>query len=268
MKVLKSIIARSNDTIINVQLTEPLTVNTSKKHAIQLYSFMYSNVFANIVSKNAYDMKVSPNNSWTLTYNGTNITISEATYTTPAIGELTDIYKFITQTVNEAIKTQTGASGDIEAMKMELSNYGKCIVSFTSSCSNINFTNQSILSSNYCGNFTSSLTSSTNTSPKMPSVSTYNRINLNCSLVGNSSYVMDENDKMQASQVIASQTSAGKAFEMFDWTASVPVVYPITLSNTLYGFKFELRDEFNNKLQQLTDSMTDFSVWIAILEEI
>lgn len=268
MKVLKSIVGRSDNSKIVVQLPEPLQINANKRHALQLYSFIYSNAFANIISKNSYDMKVSPNGSWSLSYNGTALTFPEATFTTPAIGEIKDITDFIAKHINDYIKTTLSLPQDVEVIKFEETNFGRMKIIFSAECTDINFNYQSILSSDYLGKFNDNLTSPETTSPKMPTVAPFNRVNLNCSLVGNSSYVMNENGQMVPSQVIASLNSAGGAFEMFDWAANVPVIYPINLSNSLTGMQFELRDEFNKALSQLPDTTCDFSVWIAILEEI
>lgn len=253
-KVIRSFILKTNGTRNEVNLTTPVNLNPNKEYYLRLLSFRFQNIFCNLVGS----IVVSPGNSWTYTYNGTNYTLPEASYLTPAIGELSVLYSFM----SSKIQDQCGCTS--EEIDININNYGKVEFSFGSNFTNINFSG-GCLSLTYFGNI-NSITTNESTSPLMPIVSTFNSILLTCSLVGNTTYVQDANNNLSPTSVICSVSAALQPFELVDYSALQSIVFLLNSGTIITGFTCELRDDNNKDLIPLESATTDFNLWIEIVE--
>lgn len=255
-KVIRSFILKTNGTRNNVNLDVPVNLNPNKEYFLQLMSFRFQNVFCNLVNS----IIASPNNSWTYTYKGTNYTLPQASYLTPAIGELDVLYTWL---IN-LIKTQCNC-GESE-INININSYGKIDYSFSNNFTNINFSG-GCLSSDYFGKM-DSINSNESTSPVMPIVSKFNSLLLVCSLCGNTTYVQDSNNNLSPTSVICSVNAALEPFEMVDYSAIQQIMFPMNSGTNITGFTCELRDDNNNDLTVLEGATTDFNLWIQIVERI
>lgn len=253
-KVVRSFILKSNSTRNEIILNIPLNLNPNKEYFMKLMSFRFQNVFCNFVG----DIIASPNNSWTFTYNGSNYTIQQRAYLTPAIGDITVLLTWL----KNIIKT-TSNCGDNE-VNININNYGKIEYDFSSSFSNINFVG-GCLSTTYFG-YTDSITSNNTLSRLMPVISSFNSILLSCSLVGNSCFVQDNSGNLTNTSVICSVNAAVDAFENVDYAAIQEILFPMNSGSTISSFVCELRDDNNQELSILEGSTTDFNIWIEVLE--
>lgn len=254
-KVVRSFVLKSNGTRNDVILTVPIMLDPNKQYTMRLMSFRFQNVFCNLIG----DITVSPSNSWTYTYNGTNYTIQESSYLTPAIGELDVLFSWFTN----IIKTQCNCSDD--EINIMVNSYGKIEFSFSNNFSNINFVG-GCLSTNYFG-MVNSITTNETTSPQMPIVSEFNSILLSCSLVGNSSYVQTSQGNLVNTATLVSVSSALSPFEFVEYSALQIIEFYLNSSGSITGFTLELRDDNNNELVVLPNSTTDFNCWIEIIEK-
>lgn len=255
-KVIRSFILKTNDTRNNVILAIPVNLNPNKEYFVKLMSFRFQNVFCNLVGS----IVASPSNSWTYTYKGTNYTINENAYLTPAIGELDVLYSWFINLIQKQCEC-----GDNE-IKININNYGKIDFTFSSNFSNINF-NGGCLSTNYFGQI-NTINTNDSTSPHMPIVSMFNSILLTCSLVGNTTYVQDSNNNLVPTSVICSVSAALEPFEMVDYAAVQPIMFAMDSGTNITGFVCELRDDNNNELTILEGSTTDYNIWLEIVEKI
>lgn len=255
-KVIRSFILKTNGTRNDITLTTPVKLNPNKEYFVKLMSFRFQNVFCNLVGS----IIASPNGSWTYTYNGTNYTINETSYLTPAIAELDVLFSWL---IN-IIKNQCGC-GDNE-ISISINSYGKIEFSFSNNFTNINFIG-GCLELDYFGNV-NSITSNESTSSKMPIVSKYNSILLSLSLVGSSCYVQDSNNNLTPSSVICSVNAALAPFELADFSAIQPIMFAMDSGTNLTGFTAELRDDNNSELVMLPQSTSDFNLWLEIVERI
>ena len=105
------------------------------------------------------------------------------------------------------------------------------------------------------------------TSDYMPSISTYNTILLNISLIGNQTRVTDKNGNIIPTSTVCSISSAGDAFKLIEYTALQPLIYSINQGSMISQFQIYLRDDNNEELVQLPGSYSDVQVWFQILEE-
>lgn len=254
-KVIRSFILKTNSTRNNINLNVPVSLNPNKEYYVKLMSFRFSNVFCNLVG----DIIVSPNGTWTYTYNGTDYTIPQSSYLTPGIGELDVVYNFLI----DIIKDQCNC-GENE-ISIKINSYGKIDFVFSSNFTNINFVG-GCLNTDYFGNI-NSITSNDSTSPNMPIVSSFNSILLTCSLVGNTTYVQDSNNTLSPTSVVCSVNAALSPFEMVDYSAIQTILFPMNSGTNITGFTCELRDDNNKELIVLPNANTDFNLWIEIVEK-
>lgn len=255
-KVIRSFILKTNGTRNEINLNVPVNLNPNKEYFIKLMSFRFQNVFCNLVGS----IIVSPNNSWTYTYKGTNYTITETSYLTPAIGELTVLYTYLINVIQKQCNCE-----DNEII-IKINNYGKIDFTFSNNFTNINF-NGGCLNLDYFGRI-NSITSNDSTSPNMPIVSNFNSILLTCSLVGNTTYVQDSNNNLAPTSVICSVNAALEPFELCDFVAVQNIMFQMNSGTNITGFTCELRDDNNKDLTILESSTTDFNVWLQILEAV
>ena len=253
-KVIRSFVLKTNETRNDVTLTIPIMLDPNKEYSMRLMSFRFQNVFCNLIG----DITVSPGNSWTYTYNGTNYTIQQSSYLTPALGEVTVLFSWF---IN-IIKTQCNCSD--EEINIMINSYGKIEFSFSSQFSNINF-NGGCLSTNYFG-MVNTITSNETTSPQMPIVSDFNSILLSCSLTGNTSYVQTNQGNLVNTATLVSVSAALQPFEYVDYAALQLISFPLNSSGNITGFTLELRDDNNNELIVLPGSTTDFNCWLMVVE--
>lgn len=254
-KVIRSFVLKSNGTRNDVVLNVPITLDPNKQYTMRLMSFRFQNVFCNLIG----DIIVSPSNSWTYTYNGTNYTIQESSYLTPAIGELNILFSWM---IN-IIKEQCNCNDD--EINISINSYGKIEFSFSNNFSNINFVG-GCLSTNYFG-MVNTITSNETTSPQMPIVSDFNSILLSCSLVGNTSYVQTSQGNLVNTATLVSVSSALNPFEFVEYSALQIIEFYLNSSGSITSFTLELRDDNNNELVVLPSSTTDFHAWIEIIEK-
>lgn len=255
-KVVRSFILKTNNTRNEVILNIPLNLNPNKEYFMKLMSFRFQNVFCNFVG----NIIASPNNSWTFTYNGTNYTITERRYLTPAIGDITVLLTWLKNII------VTTANCNENEVNIDINNYGKIEYNFDSNFSNINFVG-GCLSTTYFG-YTNSITSNNSTSRLMPIISSFNSILLSCSLVGNSCFVQDNSGSLSNTSVICSVSAAIEAFENVDYAAIQEILFPMNSGSSISSFVCELRDDNNNELTILEGSTTDFNIWIEVLERV
>ena len=254
-KVVRSFVLKSNGTRNDVILTIPIMLDPNKEYTMRLMSFRFQNVFCNLIG----DIIVSPGNSWTYTYNGTNYTIQQSNYLTPALSELNVLFSWF---IN-IIKTQCNCSD--EEINIMINSYGKIDFSFSSNFTNINFSG-GCLSTNYFG-MVNTITSNETTSPQMPIVSDFNSILLSCSLVGNACYVQNNEGGLVNTATIVSVNAAMEPFELADWSSVQILEFPLNSGSSITGFTLELRDDNNNELIVLPGSTTDFNCWLEIIEK-
>ena len=241
-----NLMPKSNTTRIEVRLPTPLTLNPSKNNYLQLYSYRYSNVFCNITD----DLIISPGSTWLL--NGT--PIIETKIQAPALLSLEYLYDWIKSSTNDL-------------MIAKINNYGRCEITFDASVSTVSITNLGCLSTMYFGYFNQSITTNTaQESPKMPSVSNYNNIVLTCSLVGSNTLMTDNNGNFVSSQGLVINESDGSLGDTISWKSNFPILYPIN-GNQISTVIFELRDDNNESLTMLEESITDFNVWAMIVQD-
>ena len=244
-KVLMNLMPKSNTTRIEVRLPTPLVLNPSKNNYLQLYSYRYSNVFCNVLD----DIVLSPGNSWLI--NGSPIV--EARIHKPALLSLEYIYEWLKTNTNNLIEAK-------------INNYGRCELSFDASVVSVSITNLGCLSTMFFGYFNQSITTVANQeSPKMPSVSTYNNIVLTSSLVGSNTLMTDNDGNFVSSQGLVVNESDGSLGDTISWKSNFSILYPIN-GNQVSTIIFELRDDSNNQLTMLEESITDFNVWAMIVE--
>jgi len=105
------------------------------------------------------------------------------------------------------------------------------------------------------------------TSDYMPSISTFNTILLNISLIGNQTRVTDKNGNIIPTSTVCSISSAGDAFKLIEYTALQPLIYSINQGSMISQFQIYLRDDNNEELIQLPGTYSDVQVWFQILEE-
>lgn len=255
-KVIRSFILKTNGTRNNVNLSVPVNLNPNKEYFVKLMSFRFQNVFCNLVGS----IIASPNNSWTYTYKGTDYTINEASYLTPAIGELDVLYTWIINMITKQCNCEENE------INININNYGKIDFSFSNNFTNINF-NGGCLNLDYFGQI-QTINTNDSTSPNMPIVSTFNSILLTCSLVGNTTYVQDSNNNLAPTSVICSVSAALEPFEMVDYAAIQQIMFGMDSGTNITNFICELRDDNNNDLTILEGSTTDFNLWIEIVERV
>lgn len=255
-KVIRSFILKTNSTRNDVILNVPVNLNPNKEYYLKLMSFRFSNVFANLVG----DIIISPNNTWTYTYNNIDYTIPESRYLTPALGELDVLYNWM----KTIIKNQCNCTDD--EITISINSYGKIDFIFSSNFSNINFVG-GCLNLNYFGKI-GSITTNDTTSINIPVVSSFNSILLTCSLVGSSTYVQNESGSLSPTSVICSVNAATKPFELLDYTAVQAVMFPLNSASNITAFTCELRDDNNLPLTQLPGSSTDYNLWLEIVERL
>lgn len=255
-KVIRSFILKTNGTRNNVNLSVPVNLNPNKEYFVKLMSFRFQNVFCNLVGS----IIASPNNSWTYTYKGTNYTINESSYLTPAIGELDVLYTWLINMITKQCNCEENE------INININSYGKIDFSFSNNFTNINF-NGGCLSTDYFGHI-NSINSNDSTSPNMPIVSTFNSILLTCSLVGNTTYVQDSDNNLAPTSVICSVSSALEPFEMVDYAAIQQIMFAMDSGTNITNFICELRDDNNQDLTILEGSTTDFNLWIEIVERV
>lgn len=255
-KVIRSFILKSNSTRNDVILNVPVNLNPNKEYYLKLMSFRFSNVFANLVG----DIVISPNNSWTYTYNNIDYIIPETKYLTPAIGELSVLYSFM----KTIIKNQCNCTDD--EIIISINNFGKIDFIFSNNFSNINFVG-GCLNLDYFGRIRSITTNDT-TSTSMPIVSSFNSILLTCSLVGTTTYVQDSSSNLAPTSVMCSVNAATKPFELVDYTSVQPVMFALNSSGNITSFTLELRDDNNKPLIILPGSQTDFNCWLEVVERL
>lgn len=256
-KVIRSFILKTNGTRNNINLNVPVILNPNKEYFVKLMSFRFQNVFCNLVGS----IIASPNNSWTYTYKGTDYTLNEASYLTPAIGELDVLYSWLINLI------QTQCNCEDNEITININNYGKIDYSFSNNFTNINFSG-GCLTTDYFGQ-TESIFTNDSTSPQMPIVSNFNSILLACSgLVGNNTYVQDSDNNLIPSSVICSVNAALEPFELVDYAAIQQIMFPMDSGTNITGFVCELRDDNNNELTILPSSTTDFNVWLEIVERV
>lgn len=245
-KVLMNLMPKSNTTRIEVRLPTPLTLNPSKNNYLQLYSYRYSNVFCNVIE----DIVLSPGNSWLI--NGS--PILETKIKAPALLSLEYIYDWLKTNTNDLIIAK-------------INNYGRCELSFDVSVVSVSITNLGCLNTMFFGYFNSSITTVANVeSPVMPSVSNYNNIVLTCSLVGSNTLMTDNEGNFVSSQGLVINESDGSLGDTISWKSNFSILYPIN-GNQISTVIFELRDDSNNQLIMLENSLTDFNVWAMIVED-
>lgn len=254
-KVVRSFVLKSNKTKNDVVLTIPLMLDPNKEYSMRLMSFRFQNVFCNLIG----DITVSPSNSWTYTYNGTNYTIQQSSFLTPAIGELNILYSWMKNIIMDQCNCN---DNEITIM---INSYGKLDFSFSNNFSNINFVG-GCLSTNYFG-MVNSITNNETTSRQMPIVSEYNSILLSCSLVGNSCFVQNNDGNLVNTATIVSVNSALSPFELADWSSVQILEFPLNSGSSITGFTVELRDDNNKELVMLPNSTTDFNCWLEIIEK-
>lgn len=255
-KVIRSFILKTNGTRNNVNLDVPIQLNPNKEYFLKLMSFRFQNVFCNLVGS----IIASPNDSWTYDYKGTTYTLPQASYLTPAIGELDVLYSWL---IN-LIRTQCNCEDD--EISININSYGKIDYSFSNNFTNINF-NGGCLDTDYFGQ-TGSITSNDSTSNLMPIVSNFNSILLTSSLVSNTTLTQDSNNNLIPTSVICSVNAALEPFEMVDYAAIQQIMFPMDSGTNITQFVCELRDDNNLDLTVLEGSTTDFNLWIEIVERV
>lgn len=255
-KVIRSFILKTNSTRNDIQLTVPVNLNPNKEYYVKLMSFRFQNVFCNLVGS----IIASPNNSWTYTYNGTNYTINQSNYLTPAMGELNVLYSWLIHII------QSQCNCEDNEISININSYGKIDFIFSNNFSNINFVG-GCLNLDYFGKI-NSINSNDSTSPQMPIVSSFNSIILTCSLIGNTTYVQDSNNNLTPTSVICSVNAALEPFELVDYAAIQQVIFGMDRGTSITGFTCELRDDNNKELTILEGSTTDFNLWIELVERI
>lgn len=253
-KVIRSFILKTNSMRNDVILTVPVNLNPNKDYYLKLMSFRFSNVFANVVG----DVVVSPNNSWTYTYNNVDYIIPETSFVTPAIAELDVLYNWM----KTVIKNQCNCNDD--EITISINGYGKMDCVFSSNFSDINFVD-GCLNTDYFAQI-GSITSNDTTSSRMPVVSAFNSIILTCSLVNNTAYVQTNENALLPTSVLCSVNAATSPFELVDYSAINNIMFPLSAGSSITGFTVELRDDNNNPLTILPGSTTDFCCWIQVCE--
>lgn len=253
-KVIRSFILKTNGTRNEVNLTTPVNLNPNKEYYLRLLSFRFQNVFCNLIGS----IVVSPSNSWTYTYNGTDYVLPESAFLTPAIAELDVLYSFMASKIQD----QCGCADD--EINISINSYGKVDFSFSSNFTNINF-NGGCLDLAYFGNI-NNITSNESTSPLMPLVSHFNSVLLTSSLVGSTTYVQDSSNNLAPTSVICSVSAALQPFELVDYSALQSIIFPLNSGTIITSFTCELRDDNNQDLITLNDSTTDFNLWIELVE--
>ena len=254
-KVVRSFVLKSNSTRNDVVLTIPLMLDPNKEYTLRLMSFRFQNVFCNLVG----DIIASPNNSWTYTYNGTNYTIQQANYLTPAIGELDVLFNWLVNMV------RIQCNCDDDEISIMINSYGKIDFTFSNRFTNINFSG-GCLSTDYFG-MINTINTNESTSPQMPVVSSFNSILLSASLVGNTCFVQDSNGNLVNTATIVSVNAAMEPFELADWSSVQILEFPLNSGSSITGFTVELRDDNNKELTILEGSTTDFNCWLEIIEK-
>lgn len=101
----------------------------------------------------------------------------------------------------------------------------------------------------------------------MPSISTFNTILLNISLIGNQTRVTDKNGNIIPTSTVCSISSAGDAFKLVEYTALQSLIYSINQGSMISQFQIYLRDDNNEELTQLPGTYSDVQVWFQILED-
>lgn len=255
-KVIRSFILKTNGTRNNVNLTVPINLNPNKEYFVKLMSFRFQNVFCNLTGS----IVASPNNSWTYSYNGTNYTIQETSYLTPAIGELDVLYNWLLNLIKKQCNCEDNE------LSIIINSYGKVDYLFSDNFTNINF-NGGCLDLDYFGRV-QSITSNDTTSKLMPIVSKYNSILLTSSLIGTNTYTQDSNNNLLPTSVICSVSAAAEPFEYLNYSSIQPIMFPMDSGTHVSSFTCELRDDNNNELTMLEGSTTDFNLWLEVVERV
>ena len=114
-QVVRSFILKTNATRNEVILNIPLSLNPNKEYFMKLMSFRFQNVFCNFVG----NIIASPNNTWTFTYNGTDYTLPERSYLTPAMGDITVLLAWLKNMIQKACNCEDNE------VNINVNNYGK-----------------------------------------------------------------------------------------------------------------------------------------------
>lgn len=255
-KVIRSFILKTNSVRNDIVLHVPVNLNVNRDYYLKLMSFRFQNVFANLLG----DIVISPNNTWTYTYNNINYIIPETKYLTPALGELTVLFLWM----KTIIKNQCNCGDD--EITIAINGYGKIDFIFSSNFSNINFIG-GCLNLDYFGQI-SSITSNDTTSLRMPIVSSFNSILLCSSLINNTALVQTSDNTLLPTSVLCSVNAATAPFELVDYSAINNIMFPLSAGSTITSFTLELRDDNNNPLTILPGSTTDFCCWLQVCEAV
>lgn len=256
--VVRSFILKTDGTRNNVQLDIPLTLNPNKNYYLKLLSFRFSNVFCNVVEPIIF----SPGGTWTL--NGQ--ALPQQVFQTPALVDLATLYTWFSEccgVVNE------GEEEKKYRIALSLNAYGRLDFTLDSSVTSISMTG-GCLDTMYFGKvhelIGNNITGGVYTSDQMPSVSSFNSIVLSCSLAGNASFIQTSDGRLQTTSAIASVSAAVNPFDLVDYAANQPILFPLNSASIINNFVVEMRDDENNTLTVLPGSTTDFNIWFEIIE--
>lgn len=247
-KVLYNFMCSSQTSEINIALPTNLNLNPNKTYYLQLYNLSYSNVWANIKE----DLYISPGNNWIID----SIPINQVVIPKGSLLSLETIYKMIQDATNDKLQLKINAYA-----KLEINFNGVSTV-------NIPSTSLGILNSMFCGYINTSITSPLNPviSPSSPKVSDFNKLILNCSFCNPSTFInYEDNSSVNTTTSILSISSQGQPFEYIEYVSRVALLYPININNIQF-INITLRDEKNEKLLQVSNTNSDFYVWISINE--
>lgn len=255
--VVRSFILKSSGTRNNVQLDIPLNLNPNKQYYLKLLSFRFSNVFCNVTEPIVF----SPGGTWTI--NGQ--PLPETIFPTPAMVELTNLYTWFSECCQRVFNTEEPDY----SVKLSINSYGRLDFKLDNNITSINMSG-GCLDTMYFG-FAHELIGNniyggTYTSDQMPSVSRFNSIVLSCSLAGNASFIQTSDGRLQSTSAISSVSAAVNPFDMVDYAANQPILFPLNSTTVVNNFVVEMRDDNNNELTVLPGSTTDFNIWFEIVE--
>lgn len=256
--VVRSFILKTDGTRNNVQLDIPLTLNPNKNYYLKLLSFRFSNVFCNVIDPIVF----SPGGTWTL--NGT--ALPQQVFQTPALVDLTTLYTWFSECCG--VLNEEGEEKKYR-VALSLNSYGRLEFTLDSSVTSISMTG-GCLDTMYFGKvhelIGTGITGGVYTSEQMPSVSSFNSIVLSCSLAGNASFIQTSDGRLQTTSAIASVSAAVNPFELIDYAANQPILFPLNSASIINNFVVEMRDDENQMLTVLPGATTDFNIWFEIIE--
>lgn len=239
-EVLYNFMLNSKTSKIDNILSTVLYLNPNETYYLQIFNVSYSNVWANIKE----NLIISPSNSWII--DGT--PVSEVIIPAGSLLSLNAIYTAIQEATNNL-------------MMLNINAAGLCEISFDSTVSTVSISSGDlgILNSMFCGYFDSSISSPIlTTSPKMPSVSDFNKVLINCNLINSNTFL----DRLQTNNLLC-LSAQGEPYEYIDYVAKLPLLFPIKLDQ-IKQITFNLTDENGNELKQVSNTNSDLFIWCAI----